>query len=131
MASWAWVMPRSARVPTESIAIIFGALSGGCLLTIAIRRRVPLWGGLLSPRIRVELDTTDRRLALGTLVSFALCLGALILAAVWRRHHAVGRETLEEQQEARSRLTVRTGWPKSRIEAKKPDARDRVGPQRR
>jgi hypothetical protein len=58
----------------EMLAVLSGAISGACLATIALRKKLPLIGTLASPRVKVPLDRTDRRLALISLVFFLLCL---------------------------------------------------------
>jgi len=55
-----------------------GALSGVCLTVVFFRKRLPLFGGLVSSKMRLDLDKTDKRLALTALVLFVLCVAALI-----------------------------------------------------
>jgi hypothetical protein len=66
--------------PMNELAMIFGGVSGACLLAIAIRHRVPLFGALISEKIEVDLDRTDRRLAAVSALSFVACALALISA---------------------------------------------------
>ena len=44
----------------DFIALIFAVLSGLCLAYIAIKNKIPLWGGLPSARIRIEIDKVDK-----------------------------------------------------------------------
>jgi hypothetical protein len=62
----------------NELAMIFGGVSGACLLAIAIRHRVPLFGALISEKIKVDLDQTDGRLAAASALFFVACVLVLI-----------------------------------------------------
>ena len=62
----------------EYVAMALGFLSGLCLTAIAIRNRIPFFGGLVSSKIRIDLDKTDKQLALAALALFVLCMAALL-----------------------------------------------------
>lgn len=62
----------------EYLAVALGVLSGVCLTAVAIRKRIPLFGGLFSSKMRTDLDKTDKQLALAALALFILCIAALI-----------------------------------------------------
>lgn len=55
-------------------AIFSGAVSGVCLLAIIARKKLPLVGTLASPKLKIEIDSTDKRLAIVSLVFFILCM---------------------------------------------------------
>ena len=54
----------------EILAIIAGAISGTCFMAIAIRKKLPLFGTLLSPKVYEDLDATDKRLVLAGVIFF-------------------------------------------------------------
>ena len=62
------------------ISLIFAILSGVCLFCIAIKNKIPLWGGIVSPSIRLKLDKVDRCLAILALLFFLICLVCLALS---------------------------------------------------
>jgi len=61
------------------ISLIFAVASGGCLLAIAFRKKIPFWGALYSQKIQVKLDNVDKLLAFSALVGFCLCLLFLMI----------------------------------------------------
>jgi len=65
---------------SEVFAIICGLISGICLTAIASRKKIPLFGAIFSPKLREELDSTDKRLALGALVFFLFSIIFIILS---------------------------------------------------
>ena len=63
----------------EILAIICGVISGGCLLAIALRKKLPLIGTIFSPKLSEELDATDKQLAIGALIFFLFCIVFIII----------------------------------------------------
>lgn len=63
----------------EIFAIISGIIAGACLMAIAIRKKLPLIGTILSPKLKEELDATDKKLALAALFFFLLCIVFVII----------------------------------------------------
>ncbi|MDP2682387.1 MAG: hypothetical protein Q8P28_06225 [Deltaproteobacteria bacterium] len=63
----------------EILAIISGAISGVCFMAIALRKKLPLFGALLSPKIYEDLDATDKRLALAGAIFFLLFIVFIIM----------------------------------------------------
>lgn len=63
----------------KTLAIFFGLASGCCLFVIQMRKKLPLWGSLLSPKINLVLDSKDKILLVLALVLFVLCLGSVVI----------------------------------------------------
>ncbi|MBU0991535.1 MAG: hypothetical protein KJ737_03485 [Proteobacteria bacterium] len=61
----------------EYLPIIFAIISGCCLTVIAIKNRVPFFGGLLSQKIHVRLSKADKYIALTAFLFFILFLFSL------------------------------------------------------
>ena len=49
-------------------------------MAIALRKKLPLFGTLLSPKLYEELDSTDKRLALTGLIFFLFCIVFIIIS---------------------------------------------------
>lgn len=64
----------------EVFAILCGLISGICLMAIALRKKLPVFGAILSSKLREELDSTDKRLALVALVFFLFFIIFIILS---------------------------------------------------
>jgi len=62
----------------ETLAIIFGFISGGCLLAIQLRKKLPLFGGIVSPKMHENIDSTDKKLAIFALIAFMVCMAFLL-----------------------------------------------------
>lgn len=58
----------------EVLAVLSGIISGLCSMAILLRKKLPLFGTLFSPKLKEELDATDKRLALTALIFFLLCM---------------------------------------------------------
>lgn len=58
----------------EVFAILSGAISGGCLAAIQLRKKLPLLGAIFSPKLKEELDSIDKRLAITALIFFLFCM---------------------------------------------------------
>lgn len=56
------------------LPLISGVMAGACLMAISLRKKMPLIGTLLSPKLRGRLDATDTRLAVAALFFFTLCV---------------------------------------------------------
>jgi hypothetical protein len=63
----------------EYLPIIFVIISGCCLAIIAIKNRIPFWGGLLSLNIKIQLSKTDKYLVFIALLFFVFSLLFLYL----------------------------------------------------
>ena len=63
----------------EYLPIIFAIISGCCLAIIAIKNRIPFFGGLLSQKIQIQLSKTDKYLAFIALLFFVFSLFFLCL----------------------------------------------------
>lgn len=59
---------------SELFAVISGMISGGCLLIIAVRSGMPLFGSIISQEAKKNLETLDKLLALAALVFFVICM---------------------------------------------------------
>lgn len=53
------------------LAIISGIIGGACFMAIALRKKLPLIGTILSPKLKEELDVIDKKLVL--VGSFFFC----------------------------------------------------------
>ncbi|MCP3892198.1 MAG: hypothetical protein GY702_25505 [Desulfobulbaceae bacterium] len=60
------------------VALIFAVLSGCCLVLIQMRKKLPLFGSISSPKLHCELDKTDKKLALAALMAFLVCILSLV-----------------------------------------------------
>lgn len=66
----------------EWVVIVPSVLSGVCLTMIAVRHRTTLlFGKPFSSEMHVDLDRTDKHLALAALVFFVLFIAALFATA--------------------------------------------------
>jgi len=69
----------------EALAILFGLIAGCCgaatSLRWMIKKDLPLFGNILSPKIHQELDTTDKRLAAIAGIAFILCISFIVLGS--------------------------------------------------
>lgn len=63
----------------EVLAILSGLISGACFMAIALRKKLPLFGTLLSPKVYEELDSTDKRLVFMGFIFFLLCMVFLVI----------------------------------------------------
>lgn len=63
----------------EFLALICAIIAGVCLMVILMRKKLPLIGTILSPKIKEELDSTDKKLALTALFFFLLSFIFIIL----------------------------------------------------
>jgi len=63
----------------QYIPIIFVVIAGCLLVIIAIRNKIPLWGGLLSSNIKIQVDKTDKWLAFIAFIFFLLSMIFLVL----------------------------------------------------
>lgn len=61
----------------EHQAILFALISGICLIVIQVRKKPSLFASILSQKMTVNLDKTDKKLALIALISFLYCVVAL------------------------------------------------------
>lgn len=52
------------------LTILCLVISGGCLMVIGFRKKLPLFGAILSPKLKEDLDYIDKRLALIALLFF-------------------------------------------------------------
>ena len=68
-------------IMAEVLAVVSGVISGGCLMVIVLRKRLPFIGSIASPKLKEPLDATDKRLALMSLVFFLVCIAFLIISA--------------------------------------------------
>ena len=62
----------------EYQTVLFALISGFCLLIIQLRKNRPFFGKILSEKMTVDLDKTDKKLALIALISFLYCLVTLL-----------------------------------------------------
>jgi hypothetical protein len=58
--------------------ILFASISGLCLIIIQLRKKRPFFGKILSQKLTVDFDKTDKKLALIALISFLYCLVTLL-----------------------------------------------------
>jgi hypothetical protein len=65
----------------EYLPIVFAIMAGCCLTIIAIKNKLPFFGGLLSPKLKIQLSKTDKYLALMALLFFGLSLSLLVMWA--------------------------------------------------
>lgn len=63
-------------------AIIFALISGLCLIIIQLRKNRPFFGRILYQKLTVDLDKTDKKLALIALISFLYCLVTIVKNSV-------------------------------------------------
>ena len=67
----------------KALAIIFAVIVGSLLATIQIRHarkyNVPMWGSILSPGLRHELDSIEKKLLAIAALSFLLFLVFVVL----------------------------------------------------
>lgn len=61
------------------LPLISGFIAGACLMFISLRKRMPLIGALISPKLREKLDSTDKKLAFGALFFFFICVVFIII----------------------------------------------------
>lgn len=61
----------------EFLTIISGTISGACFMAIGLRKKLPLFGTLLSPKVYEDLDATDKRLVLIGAIFFCFLLPLL------------------------------------------------------
>lgn len=66
----------------EALAILFGVITGGCLLIIQVRVHVkkglPLFGSILSDKLLEEIDKIDKTLAFFALISFLIMMFCIV-----------------------------------------------------
>lgn len=62
----------------EYQTILFVLISGFCLTIIQLRKKRPFLGKILSQKLTVDFDKTDKKLALIALISFLYCLVTLL-----------------------------------------------------
>ena len=63
----------------EFLAILSGMISGLCLLTIAIRKKLPIIGTLASSKLKEAIDSTDKYLVIVSLIFFILCMAFIVI----------------------------------------------------
>ena len=54
-------------------------ISGLCLTAIQLRKKLPLFGSLFSPKLNENIDSTDKYLALTALIFFILAMIFLVI----------------------------------------------------
>ena len=64
----------------ELFAVISGVISGACLLIIALRAGLPLFGSIVSSEVKKEMDSFDKFLSLVAFVFFIICMLLLVLS---------------------------------------------------
>lgn len=62
----------------EYCAAFFGIISGVSLISIQLRKKLTLFGSILSPEMNKNLDKTDKKLAIISFASFIICLAFLV-----------------------------------------------------
>ena len=60
------------------LAILFGLAAGFCLMVLQMRKKLPLWGSLLSPKMHIDLDSKDKILLIAAAVFCLLCLASVV-----------------------------------------------------
>ena len=58
----------------EIFATVSGIISGGCLLAIAIRSRMPFFGSIISQKSKKNLDFVDKILSFFAFIFFIICM---------------------------------------------------------
>ena len=58
------------------ISLIF---SGSCIAIIGLRKNLPLFGAIFSPKLNENIDSTDKYLALAGLVFFLMTMLFLVV----------------------------------------------------
>jgi len=54
-------------------------ISGTCLIVITLRKKLPLFGSILSPKLNEKIDTTDKYLAITAFVFFLMAILFLVV----------------------------------------------------
>jgi hypothetical protein len=61
------------------LGLISAVISGICLAIIGLRKKLPLFGGIFSPKLNEDIDSTDKYLALAGLLFFLIAMLCLVM----------------------------------------------------